>query len=346
MVPRPQLPAEDAARLTQAVRMRQITPQQADAEASRIIGDLHNRQQTMATEGWKQQVENWRFNRGLDTEGEYVRGADGIERFVPKSGRSAGMPRYDKPKDAGTAEGDIALLGTAKPDSREYLAAYNRVRGRMIDGPGGIKYVPDMSAYDAPTFVAPNAAPQAAPASGAAAAPPGMTPVEGEKKYTETQNKDHTYATRLNEAIPQLEAMVKGEDGKYSTQGLPDSIARSLAFGDIFGMKVPGQESVVSERAKEFRRVVKDIVTSTLRRESGASIASSEFQSEYEKFIPQPGDTDTILRNKLTALKKAARTIAEGSGRPLNTYGYLAGGDAPSSQTVAPIRIDMTGRRQ
>ena len=343
LVPRPQLPAEDAARLTQAVRMRQITPQQADAEASRIIGDLHNRQQTMATEGWKQQVENWRFNRGLETEGEYVRGADGIERFVPKSGRSAGMPRYDKPKDAGTAEGDIALLGSAKPDSREYLAAYNRVRGRMIDGPGGIKYVPDMSAYDAPTFVAPNAAPQAAPAAGAgttAAAPPGMTPIEGEKKYTESQGKDHTYALRLDNAIPLLEELVRKDDGTYSTDRLPSSYERTKASSKF----VP--DSMVSERAKEFRGVVNDIITATLRRESGATIQPSEFDTEYAKFIPQAGDNDKEIRRKLTALKIAARSIAEGSGRPMANYKNLVGGDAPASGTVAPIRIDMTGRRQ
>lgn len=343
MVPRPQLPAEDAARLTQAVRMRQITPQQADAEASRIIGDLHNRQQTMATEGWKQQVENWRFNRGLETEGEYVRGADGIERFVPKSGRSAGMPRYDKPKDAGTAEGDIGILGSAKPDSREYLAAYNRVRGRMIDGPGGIKYVPDMSAYDAPTFVAPNAAPQAAPAAGAgttAAAPPGMTPIEGEKKYTESQGKDHTYALRLDNAIPLLEGLVRKDDGTYSTDRLPSSYERTKASSKF----VP--DSMVSERAKEFRGVVNDIITATLRRESGATIQPSEFDTEYAKFIPQAGDNDKEIRRKLTALKIAARSIAEGSGRPMANYKNLVGGDTPASGTVAPIRIDMTGRRQ
>lgn len=340
MVPRPQLPAEDAARLTQAVRMRQITPQQADAEASRITTDLWNRHQTMATEAWKQQVENWRFNRGLETEGEYVRGADGIERFVPKSGRSAGMPRYDKPKDAGTAEGDIALLGSAKPDSREYLAAYNRVRGRMIDGPGGIKYVPDMSAYDAPTFVAPNAAPQAAPAAGAGSAPPGMTPIEGEKKYTESQGKDHTYALRLDNAIPQLEALVRKDDGTYGTDRLPSSYERSKASNKY----VP--DSWVSDRAKEFRGVVNDIITATLRRESGATIQPSEFDTEYAKFIPQAGDNDKEIRRKLTALKIAARSIAEGSGRPMANYKNLVGGDAPASGTVAPIRIDMTGRRQ
>lgn len=340
MVPRPQLPAEDAARLTQAVRMRQITPQQADAEGRQIISDLHNRQQTMATEGWKQQVENWRFNRGLETEGEYVRGADGIERFVPKSGRSAGMPRYDKPKDAGTAEGDIGILGTAKPDSREYLAAYNRVRGRMIDGPGGIKYVPDMSAYDAPTFVVPNAMPAAAPAFGAAAAPPGMTPVEGEKKYTESQGKDHTYALRLDNAIPLLEELVRKDDGTYGTDRLPSSYERTKADSKF----VP--DSWVSERAKEFRGVVKDIITATLRRESGATIQPSEFDTEYAKFIPQAGDNDKEIRRKLTALKIAARSIAEGSGRPMATYKNLVGGDAPASGAAAPIRIDLTGRRQ
>lgn len=343
MVPRPQLPAEDAARIQQAVRMRQITPEKGDAESKQIVADLWNRQQTMATEAWKQQVENWRFNRGLETEGEWVRGADGVETFVPKSNRSAGMRRFDKPKEAGTAEGDIAILGTAKPDTREYLAAYNRVRGRMIDGPGGIKYVPNMDAYDAPMFVAPNAAPAAAPATGVAAAPPGMTPVEGEKKYTEAQGKDHTYATRLDNSIPQLEAMVRGDNGKYSTDRLPSSYQR---------MKMNSQfvpDTMISDDTKAFRRVTNDIVTALLRRESGAAVPQSEYAPEYSKFIPQPGDSDAEIRAKLTALKKAARTFAEGTGRPLSTYKYLSADDAPASgaaPTATPIRIDMSGRRQ
>lgn len=342
-VPMPSLPADAAARIQRAVNTRQITPQQGDAESNRIITDLWNRQQTIATEAWKQQVEDWRHNRGLQAQGEWVRDENGRETWVRKADLKPGMRRYDKPKDAGTAEGDIGILGSAKPDSREYLAAYNRVRGRMIDGPGGIKYVPDMSAYDAPTFVAPNAAPAAAPAAGAgttAAAPPGMTPIEGEKKYTESQGKDHTYALRLDNAIPLLEGLVRKDDGTYSTDRLPSSYERTKASSKF----VP--DSMVSERAKEFRGVVNDIITATLRRESGATIQPSEFDTEYAKFIPQAGDNDKEIRRKLTALKIAARSIAEGSGRPMANYKNLVGGDAPASGGVAPIRIDMTGRRQ
>lgn len=274
--------------------------------------------------------------RKYEGEGQFVRGADGVERFVPQSDLR-GTTRTDKPPEPGTVTGDIAVINKALKDpvfasTPEYAASYNRAKGHLIDGPSGLKYAPDMSTYPAPTFQ-----PSGAPAQPSGSGPVGLTPV-GERTYTETQNKDHTYAARLANAIPQLEALARGDDGKYSTAKLPSAYER--AKGD--SAYVP--DSFVSQETKQFRQIVKDILTATLRRESGASIAPSEFTSEYAKFIPQAGDDEKTIRQKLTALKIAARTIAEGSGRPLKTYGSVF--DAAPEAPPGPVRIDMRGNRK
>lgn len=82
-VPRPQLPPDEAARIQSAVRSRQITPQQGEAEAQRIITDLHNRAQTQATQVWQQQREDYRFNRGEAAKAEswYTLGPDDVKMF-------------------------------------------------------------------------------------------------------------------------------------------------------------------------------------------------------------------------------------------------------------------------
>ena len=118
-VPRPMLPAPEAAYLANAVRAGILTPQQAEAEKMRLIGDLWKRQQDEALARYNQANENFRFSRGqkaeadrfersqkaeqdreqrrLQTEGDYVTGPDGVARFVPKSERKAGDTKFNPP---------------------------------------------------------------------------------------------------------------------------------------------------------------------------------------------------------------------------------------------------------
>lgn len=344
-IPRPtSLPPQIASYYANVVRAGAMKPQEAESEKQKIIDQMWNAQREAARTRYttgadlykfqrQQTAEQERHERGLATEGEWVRGADGVETFVPKSQRGAGMRRFDKAKDAGTEAGDIDILSKGGTGSREYLAAYNRVKSRLIDGPNGLKYAPDMSAYDAPTFSAGTAAP-------AGEGPAGLTPL-GERSFTESQNRDHTYAQRLNEAIPQLEALVNDGKGGFSTAKLP-SWSEQLASTSKY---VP--ETRISPEAKEFRRIVKDIMTATLRRESGATIQDTEFVSEAQKFIPQPGDSPDVVRNKLRALRIAATSIAEATGRERKAYGNLFGERvAPSATRPGPIRIDLGGRAQ
>lgn len=302
--------------------------QNRDVARDKYNWDVYNatRDQTNKDRDYNFQVKK------ADSEGQYVRGADGVERFVPQS-ELRGTTRYDKPPDPGTPAGDVAVLGRALKDptfvgSPEYAATYNRAKAHLIDGPNGMKYSPNMDAYPAPTFRQGDASTPRAPDAS------GMVPV-GERNYTESQNRDFTYATRLANAIPQLEALVTGEGGKLSTARLPGNAAQTAANSAYY------PEAFVGPEAKEFRRIVKDITSATLRRESGASIAPSEYASEYQKFIPQPGDSEQIIRNKLQALRAAAKSIAEGSGRPL-THNDLKNLADPGG----PIRIDMRGNPQ
>lgn len=148
----------------------------------------------------------------------------------------------------------------------------------------------------------------------------GLQDKKDNPTYTQEQNLSHTYATRLNNAIPQLEEIVRRGD-------IPSNTQRAAANSPY----VP--EGVISEKAKEYRRVVKDILSATLRRESGASIADSEYVSEAQKFIPLATDPPEVAANKIAALKQAARSIAEGTGRPIGSYSFF--GNAPAAGTPA-----------
>lgn len=354
-VPKPMLPREDAARISRMVAAGAITPEQGYQMRDKIVGDMWNAAREQArtryqadVDIWKanrqQQAEEGRYQRGRADQGEWVRGADGNEVWIPKTELKPGTVRAEKPPAPGTDAGDIHILNNGDPASREYLGAHQRVATKMIDGPGGVKYTPDMTAsgYRPPTYVPPTAAPPAAaPAPGSGpTAPAGLVPVPSDKPLTESQGKDYSYASRLANNIPQLEAMVKGDDGKYSTAKLPGILGRVVAGSTFY------PESWNSDEAKAFRRVTNDIVTAILRRESGANIPAGEYLPEFTKYIPQPGDSHAEIAAKLKSLKIVSRTFAEASGRPMTEFGNVFDTSDQGAQKPAPIRIDMSGRRQ
>ena len=58
---------------------------------------------------------------------------------------------------------------------------------------------------------------------------------------------------------------------------------------------------------QQFEQAVKNFTNATLRRESGAAIADSEFENANVQYIPQFGDSEEVLlqkkRNRLTISK-------------------------------------------
>lgn len=152
-------------------------------------------------------------------------------------------------------------------------------------------------------------------------------------KLSESQAKDFTYALRLARAIPEFEKMAYGGER-------PSQVER--VFNEpptIFGMPlIPGAKSIQStvaprsaELAQRFDQISRDMINAMLRRESGAVISPSEFENAYKQYIPQPGDTDTTVRQKLQNLRTQLQAFAIASGRP-ETFGI---GQNPTSAPPA-----------
>jgi hypothetical protein len=167
-----------------------------------------------------------------------------------------------------------------------------------------------------------------------------MTKV-GEPNYTEVQGKNYGFAVRMQNSLPELEAMLRGSDGKYSTENLPSSLDRQK----MMSPHVP--DTQLDDNTKQFRRLATDIVTAILRPESGASINLGEYPQEYAKYIPQPGDSHKEIESKLRAIRIVGRSIAEGSGRPLDRFGGVFDGGAakPAANTGNVPVYDTSGKR-
>ena len=217
---------------------------------------------------------------------------------------------------------DPSIAGTP-----EYAAAHARVSSKLVEGANGQKLLPNMSQYLPP--VRPQGAPGAAPQVG----PAGMTPIN-QPNYNESQNNSHMYASRLNSSVPQLEELLRGKDGKFSTANLPGSWGRMIGESSIAGVGAP--EWMVTDEEKKFRRLMNDISTAILRKESGATIGVDEFKRELYKYIPLPNDSPEELARKMESLRISSRALAEGTGRAPTVYPNLFGRQpAPSAPVTA-----------
>lgn len=70
-----------------------------------------------------------------------------------------------------------------------------------------------------------------------------------------------------------------------------------------------------SENRQVFEQAERNFINATLRRESGAAIADSEFNNARQQYIPQPGDSAGVLESKRqNRLRIQQQLQAEGAG--------------------------------
>lgn len=110
--------------------------------------------------------------------------------------------------------------------------------------------------------------------------------------------------------FPDVEAEVEIKEPSTAERGVAafakrttDSGALISELGSMFtstssraaGLVPRGAQS--AER-QQFDQAVEDFINATLRRESGAAIADSEFENARTQYIPQPGDGEEVLAQK------------------------------------------------
>lgn len=126
------------------------------------------------------------------------------------------------------------------------------------------------------------------------------------KALTEGQAKDLTYAQRADQASPKLEEL----GSKIITLN-PASFKTQMSLASS-----PLTSGSVSPEVRQYNQAAKNFLTATLRRESGATIAPSEFNEAFQIYIPFPGDDQATLQAKKQARET---TIASFKG---NVPGY------------------------
>lgn len=111
------------------------------------------------------------------------------------------------------------------------------------------------------------------------------------KPLTEVQAKDLTYAQRTSQATPtiaNLESKITAmSPAEFWTQW--KLVQSPLTSGQV------------SPEMRQYYQAAKNFTSATLRRESGASIASGEYNDAFSTYLPFPGDDSKTLSQKKQA---------------------------------------------
>jgi hypothetical protein len=120
-----------------------------------------------------------------------------------------------------------------------------------------------------------------------------------EKALTEGQTKAFMFGTRAQNSHKILDEI----GDKYS----PMAVNTAMAVENVPGLNALANINL-SEKDQNVMQAQRDFVNATLRQESGASIAKSEFQNAQKQYFPQPGDSKAVIEQK----RKNRELVIEG----------------------------------
>lgn len=142
----------------------------------------------------------------------------------------------------------------------------------------------------------------------------GVTPT---KPLTESQAKDITYANRGEEANTTIDSLGSKVAGYNSAAWL----AATGAEGNSL------LSPLAPDWVKNLRQAERNFGTAILRRESGAAISQSEFDTMEKQYFPRPGDDAQTLMQKDQLRKTAIESFKQSNPANKNSNTVGSGGD-------------------
>lgn len=136
-------------------------------------------------------------------------------------------------------------------------------------------------------------------------------PVIGTKPLTEVQGNATAYGMRMTAAND----VITGLEDKGFSMGSPTN--RFAPASTWTNWAAPADAQSAYQAKLNF-------MTASLRKESGAAINQSEFDTEDKKYFPQPGDSKQVLDQKRQARKLAIGAMAIQAGPGAKNFGGMS----------------------
>jgi hypothetical protein len=158
------------------------------------------------------------------------------------------------------------------------------------------------------------------------AIPQGPADPANPNNITGDQRKVSSFAERLAEANTIID----------------DTESAGASYAETAKSSVPvlGNLLISSDRQK-LEQAQRDFVNAQLRRESGATIQDTEFESAKKQYFPQPGDSTAVIEQKRKARKLAIENMKREAGAAAAPSGTSDGG-IPRLQDGSPDYANMT----
>lgn len=130
-------------------------------------------------------------------------------------------------------------------------------------------------------------------------------PFSGGGKFNEGQGK----AAGFTDRMLQSEGILSGLNGEG---GVQDQGTSALQTGLS---AVPGVGNyLTSANRQKFEQAKRDFINAQLRRESGAAISPTEFDSANKQYFPTPGDSAEVIQQKAANRRAAIEALGREGG--------------------------------
>ena len=160
-------------------------------------------------------------------------------------------------------------------------------------------------------------------------------PFSGGGKFNEGQGK----AAGFTDRMLQSEGILSGVGGQGGVQGQGTSAVQT-ALSAIPGV---GNYLTSADRQK-YEQAKRDFINAQLRRESGAAISPTEFDSANKQYFPTPGDSAEVIQQKSANRRAAIEALGREGGpsyKPKYTFDeggrVTPYGQPKAQQQTAPV---------
>ena len=134
------------------------------------------------------------------------------------------------------------------------------------------------------------------------------------KPLTDTQSTSLGYAQRMNDA----NKIITDLGSKFT--GVLNYISGSTFFPNI----------LKSEDRQNYEQAQRNFINSVLRKESGAAISPSEFDSAAKQYFPQPGDSQAVIDQKTANRTRSINNLLQSANVSQSVLGGGTTGDYES----------------
>ena len=153
---------------------------------------------------------------------------------------------------------------------------------------------------------------------------PAGTPLPGGKPLTESQGNATAYGMRMASAEETLQNLAKTGNLR------PAVISGAPLIGGVAAQSLPTWLGGNSDEQQQVKQAKTNFITAVLRKESGAVISPSEFDTEDKKYFPQVNDGPKTIKQKADARQLAIKAIKIQAGPGAKNISTTSGSDVQS----------------